>query len=88
MGASPSGAQGSDYVQNGDFPHVASWVPPPRNQISKLEKTTVGAKITGLRGVPGAISGNHLVIRLMRPKSSPGHLSTMKRGRVAGMCFL
>jgi hypothetical protein len=63
MGAHPFGVQGNVYVQNGDFPHVASWVPPPRNQISKLEKTTVGAKITGLRGVAGAISGNHLVIR-------------------------
>jgi hypothetical protein len=41
------------YVQNGDFSHVAARVPPPRNQTSKLEKTTVGAKITGSRGVVG-----------------------------------
>ncbi len=62
MGAKPSGAQEADYTQNGDFPHVAARVPPPRNQTSKLEKTTVGAKITGLPGVVGKISGNHLVI--------------------------
>jgi hypothetical protein len=34
-------------MENGDFPHVAAWVPPPRNQTSKLEKTTVGAQTTG-----------------------------------------
>jgi hypothetical protein len=36
-------------MQNGDFPHVTVRVPPPRNQTCKLEKTTVGAKITGFR---------------------------------------
>ena len=63
MGASPFGRAGSGNVQNGDFPHVAARVPPPRNQTNKLEKTTVGAKITGFWGIAGTISGNHLVIR-------------------------
>jgi hypothetical protein len=47
MGAKPSGPVGRGYMQNGDFSHVAARVPPPRNQTSKLEKTTVGAKVTG-----------------------------------------
>jgi hypothetical protein len=53
MGAGAFDAQGTGYVQNGDFPHVAARVPPPRNQTSKLEKITVGPKITGSRGVVG-----------------------------------
>src|SRR5271156_3650488 len=58
-----SGAVGNRlYAKNGDFPHVAARAPPPRNQTSKLEKTTVGAKITWSRGFMVKISGNHLVI--------------------------
>jgi len=56
------GARRCVYKQNGDLPHVAVRVPPPRNQTSKLAKTTVGAKVTGSTGVLGKISGNHLVI--------------------------
>jgi hypothetical protein len=60
MDASPS--RGAVKCRTVIFPTSPPRVPPPRNRISKLEKTTVGAKITGLRGVPGKISGNHLVI--------------------------
>jgi len=60
-------------MQNGDLPHVAVRVPPPRNQTSKLAKTTVGAKITGSTGVLGKISGNHLVI------TAPDVLPFMRR---------
>ncbi len=82
MGASPFGHTGKWlYVQNGDFPHVAAWVPPPRNQTSKLEKTTVGAKITGFRDVAGTISGNHLVIRFPSRESALSELETLPWAR-------
>ena len=65
-GARPRGRAEGGYGQNGDFPHVAAWVPPPRNQTSNLEKTTVGAQDYRVLERRGIISGNHLVIGLMR----------------------
>ncbi len=47
MGAIPSGAQKEVECKTVIFPTSPARVPPPRNQTSKLEKTTVGAKITG-----------------------------------------
>jgi hypothetical protein len=37
----------SGFVQNGDFPHVARPGPSPEEPDQQLEKTAVGAKITG-----------------------------------------
>jgi hypothetical protein len=57
------------------FPTSPARIPPPRNQTSKMEKTTVDAKIIGFGVSRGTISGNHVVLSLMRPQGSAGHLS-------------
>jgi hypothetical protein len=49
-------------VKNGDLPQNATWGPPPRNQNSNPQKTTVEPKSTGFPLYLGTISGNQFVI--------------------------
>ena len=42
-----AGRTGGLSIANGDFPRIAAWGPPPRNQINHLQKITVWANNTG-----------------------------------------